>query len=103
MVYSDQHWSGSTGRALDEQVGGGAPVPLGQLLPVPVLPLGERKGGEMSIYSLIPILAGVALLGWVAGMWTHKRAERWCMACGSHLICVQCRPQDRVESVQVTH
>jgi hypothetical protein len=44
----------------------------------------------MSLYLLIPMLTGVALFGWVAGMWTHKRAEHWCMACGSQLECVQC-------------
>jgi hypothetical protein len=46
----------------------------------------------MSLYLLIPMLAGVALFGWVAGMWTHKRAERWCAACGSQLACGQCQP-----------
>lgn len=45
----------------------------------------------MSLYLLIPMLAGVALFGWVAGMWTHRRAERWCVTCGSQLACLQCR------------
>ena len=45
----------------------------------------------MPLYLLIPMLAGVALFGWVAGMWTHKRAEHWCAACGSQLTCVQCQ------------
>jgi hypothetical protein len=44
----------------------------------------------MSLYLLIPMLAGIALLGWVAGMWTHKRSEHWCVACGSQLRCVHC-------------
>ena len=34
---------------------------------------------------------GMALFGgWLAGMLTHKRAERWCPLCGSHLQCLQC-------------
>jgi hypothetical protein len=34
---------------------------------------------------------GLALvLGWLAGMLTHKRAERWCPACGSRLKCLHC-------------
>ncbi|MDT4992289.1 MAG: hypothetical protein QOH97_2181 [Actinoplanes sp.] len=45
----------------------------------------------MSLYLLIPMLTGVTLFGWVAGMWTHKRAEHWCAACGSQLTCRQCR------------
>jgi hypothetical protein len=45
----------------------------------------------MSLYLLLPMLAGMALFGWVAGMWTHKRAERWCMACGTQLSCGPCQ------------
>jgi hypothetical protein len=45
----------------------------------------------MSPYFLIPMLTGVALLGWIAGMWTHKRADRWCPVDGSRLECVQCQ------------
>jgi hypothetical protein len=45
----------------------------------------------MPLYLLIPTLAGVALFGWVAGMWTHKRAERWCAACGAQLTCGPCQ------------
>jgi hypothetical protein len=45
----------------------------------------------MPLYLLIPMFAGVALFGWVAGMWTHKRAEHWCMACGSLLDCERCQ------------
>jgi hypothetical protein len=44
----------------------------------------------MSLYPLLPMLAGVAVFGWVAGMWTHKRAEQWCPACGWHLACGRC-------------
>jgi hypothetical protein len=49
----------------------------------------------MSLYLLIPILAGVALFGWVAGMWTHKRAEHWCAVCGSQLTCGWCQRAGR--------
>jgi hypothetical protein len=44
----------------------------------------------MSLCLLIPMLAGMTLFGWVAGMWTHKRAEQWCAACGAQLSCSQC-------------
>ena len=30
------------------------------------------------------------LLGWLAGMLTGKRAERWCPVDGSQLKCVEC-------------
>lgn len=26
----------------------------------------------MTLYLLVPMLLGVALMGWVAGMWTHR-------------------------------
>ena len=45
----------------------------------------------MSLYLLIPMLAGVAVFGWIAGMWTLKRTERWCAACGSALECGRCQ------------
>lgn len=44
----------------------------------------------MSTYLLVPLLAGVALFGWVAGMWTHKRTENWCEDCGTQLSCGPC-------------
>jgi hypothetical protein len=49
------------------------------------------RGGELSLYLLLPTLLGVALLGWIAGMWTHKRAEHWCPVDGSQLGCLQCK------------
>jgi hypothetical protein len=45
----------------------------------------------MPLYLLIPMLAGVAMVGWVAGMWTHERAEQWCTVCGRQLDCGRCR------------
>ncbi|MDT5030533.1 MAG: hypothetical protein QOC94_704 [Actinoplanes sp.] len=54
----------------------------------------------MPLYLLIPILAGVALFGWVAGMWTHKRAERWCPVDGLRLECVQCRQRAGLDHLQ---
>jgi hypothetical protein len=45
----------------------------------------------MAFYLLIPMLAGTILFGWIAGMWTHKRAERWCNVCGSQLSCGPCQ------------
>jgi hypothetical protein len=45
----------------------------------------------MPLYLLIPAFAGLTLFGWIAGMWTHKRAEQWCATCGSHLTCGQCQ------------
>jgi hypothetical protein len=44
----------------------------------------------MSLYLLIPMLMGVAFLGWVAGLWTRKRSEHWCPVDGSQLRCIQC-------------
>ena len=29
-------------------------------------------------------------MGWLAGMLTHKQAERWCPVDGSQLKCLQC-------------
>ena len=49
------------------------------------------RGGEMSLYLLVPMLIGVALLGWIAGMWTHRRAEHRCPVDGSRLTCAQCQ------------
>ncbi len=38
----------------------------------------------------IGALVGTAFAGWVAGMWTHKRAQRWCPHCGATLTCPAC-------------
>ena len=48
----------------------------------------------MSLYLLIPMLVGVAVFGWVAGMWTRKRADQWCVACGWQLDCGRCQRAD---------
>lgn len=45
----------------------------------------------MPPYLLIPMLAGAILFGWVAGMWTRRRTERWCASCGSQLECGRCQ------------
>ena len=37
----------------------------------------------------IPIALAL-VVGWVAGMVTHKRAERWCPLDGSTLTCPRC-------------
>jgi hypothetical protein len=29
-------------------------------------------------------------IGWVLGMWTRKRSDRWCAVDGSKLVCVRC-------------
>ncbi len=47
-------------------------------------------GGEMSLYLLIPTLVAVVVLGWVAGMWTRKKADHWCPQCGTTLKCPNC-------------
>jgi hypothetical protein len=44
----------------------------------------------MSLYMAVPALLGVAVLGWVAGMWTFKRSLCWCRSCGLTLRCPQC-------------
>jgi hypothetical protein len=38
----------------------------------------------------IGAFVGTAFAGWVAGMWTHKRAQRWCPRCGLGLVCPDC-------------
>jgi hypothetical protein len=43
------------------------------------------------IFLSVGALLGVAFLGWVAGMWTHRRAEQWCPECGMKLSCADCR------------
>jgi hypothetical protein len=48
----------------------------------------------MNLYLLLPMLMGVALFGWVAGMWTSKRAEQWCQRCGSPLSCGPCQREE---------
>lgn len=37
-------------------------------------------------------LAAALGVGWVSGMWTFKRAERWCAECGTNLTCEKCAP-----------
>ena len=55
----------------------------------------------MPLYLLIPMIAGVALFGWIAGMWTHQRAEQWCAACGTQLDCGPCkRAEARTPALQ---
>jgi hypothetical protein len=44
----------------------------------------------MSLYLLIPTLVAVASLGWVAGMLTRRRADHWCIQCGTTLQCANC-------------
>lgn len=44
----------------------------------------------MSLYVAVPVLVGVALLGWLSGLWTFKRSQRWCPACGRTLKCPDC-------------
>lgn len=41
--------------------------------------------------SLAMAALGSTLLGWVAGMWTFKRSQRWCPSCGDTLDCPGCR------------
>ncbi|MFB9234087.1 hypothetical protein ACFFWC_00825 [Plantactinospora siamensis] len=41
--------------------------------------------------SLTMATLASALLGWIAGMWTFKRSQRWCPTCGNALACPSCR------------
>ena len=43
------------------------------------------------MFVSIGSLLAVALFGWVAGMWTHRRSEHWCPECGTRLACPECR------------
>jgi hypothetical protein len=49
-----------------------------------------RGGGFMMIGMVVGISVAL-IVGWLAGMLTHRRAERWCPADGSRLTCVQCQ------------
>ena len=44
----------------------------------------------MPIYVGIPLLLLTMGLGWVAGMWTKRRTNRWCAECGTVLTCRDC-------------
>ena len=44
----------------------------------------------MSLYFVVPLLLFVAGIGWVAGMWTRRKADRWCPDCGMTLNCPAC-------------
>lgn len=44
----------------------------------------------MSIGLVIPALIAVAALGWLGGMLTLKRSQRWCPRCGTALQCPDC-------------
>lgn len=41
--------------------------------------------------SLAVTAGATATLGWIAGMWTLKRSQRWCPTCGDVLTCPSCR------------
>jgi hypothetical protein len=64
---------------------------VGATFPGPPTPAPSTLGGgEMSLYLLIPTLLAVVVLGWVAGMWTRRRADHWCTQCGTTLRCPTC-------------
>jgi hypothetical protein len=44
----------------------------------------------MPTYQRVSMLPGDTLLGWVAGMWSHRWAKRWCPVDGSRLACPLC-------------
>lgn len=40
--------------------------------------------------GLLVLVAGTALVGWIAGMVTFRRSLRWCGRCGRVLRCPDC-------------
>jgi hypothetical protein len=44
----------------------------------------------MTLYVFVPTLIGIALTGWVAGMWTFRRSLTWCPRDGATLTCPVC-------------
>jgi hypothetical protein len=43
------------------------------------------------VIASVGALVGAVLLGFVAGLWTLKRSQQWCKACGSTLTCPDCQ------------
>ncbi len=47
--------------------------------------------GDLAMWvMMIGSTFGAAILGWVAGMWTRRRADHWCTQCGTTLQCPNC-------------
>ena len=49
------------------------------------------EGLSVVTYAWIAALVGALLMGWVAGMCTFKRSQRWCPVHGVTLLCLECR------------
>lgn len=41
------------------------------------------------IASVLAVIASL-VIGWLAGMLTFRRAQRWCTTCGLSLTCPEC-------------
>jgi len=53
-----------------------------------------RLSGVVAVsLPTIACLLGVAVLGWIAGMWTFRRSEKWCPVHGTKLTCAHCPHQ----------
>jgi hypothetical protein len=44
----------------------------------------------MSLYLSLGVVPAALLLGYLAGLLTFKRSNRWCPACGANLRCPTC-------------
>jgi hypothetical protein len=44
----------------------------------------------VTVYLVISMSIALILLGWIAGMWTRRRADHWCKQCGATLKCPNC-------------
>jgi hypothetical protein len=49
----------------------------------------DGKEHDLVVATAVTVLMSL-LVGWLAGMLTHKRAERWCPVDGSKLKCFHC-------------
>jgi hypothetical protein len=44
----------------------------------------------MTIYLALVAAPAAAIIGWIAGMYTLRRSQRWCPRCGDTLRCPMC-------------
>jgi hypothetical protein len=54
----------------------------------------DARGCELPAYELVPAIAGVAILGWLAGMMTLNRPLLRCPTCRQLRICTDCNQVD---------
>ena len=53
---------------------------------------------KLSIYVAAVGLAGVLVLGFLAGLFTFRAKSRWCDVCGASLTCLDCHNRNHVRT-----